>query len=310
MLPNFLIIGATKCGTTSLFQYLAGHPQVFMHPVKELRFFTDQRTWDRGVDWYEAQFGEAGDARAVGESSNGYTRHPVYAGAPERIHRVLPGVRLLYLIRHPIQRIESHYRHRLATGMEWRPAEEALAAEPSYIAASLYGHQLNEYARYFDVKQILVLRLEDLMAKAEATSRRICDFLGIDHVPVDRFPKANVTAVRPVVPASLRRLSRFAGARKYVRLVGDGLRRSPLQFTGMAAAPAFVLSLERRAQLNALFDDDRRRLAELTGQPFDDWDLGGDSAASTPLTRPSDPLLEDVASGGRSLALDGERESG
>lgn len=81
-LPNFLITGATKCGTESLFRFLSDHPEVFMHPRKELRFFTEEHFWGNGLEWYQRQFSASGDARAVGESSNSYTRDPSTGGPP------------------------------------------------------------------------------------------------------------------------------------------------------------------------------------------------------------------------------------
>lgn len=109
MLPNFLIIGARKAGTTSMYYYLQAHPQVYMSPEKELKFFVPEKNWTRGVAWYEQYFDEAGDAIAIGEASPSYTRYPRSRGIPALIAEVLPKARLIYLVRHPVDRMVSHY---------------------------------------------------------------------------------------------------------------------------------------------------------------------------------------------------------
>ena len=116
-LPSFLVIGAMKAGTTSLYHYLHAHPQVFMPSIKELDFFVAGGNWGRGLHWYQKQFAGAGPgAVAVGEASTMYTKYPSVDGVPERIAAHLPEVRLVYVVRDPIDRIRSHYRHRVAVG--------------------------------------------------------------------------------------------------------------------------------------------------------------------------------------------------
>ena len=273
-LPNFLIIGATKCGTESLHRYLSDHPDVFMHPQKELRYFTAEHAWGRGLAWYRAQFAAAGGARAVGESSNSYTRHPVYRGVPGRIHQFLPDVRMIYLIRHPFKRIESHYRHRLVTGIEWRSPERALREDPGYIAASRYGHQLEQYHRSFRPDQLLTLRLEHLVSNPEPVLRRLCRFLDIAETTGAAFPMVNVTSKRAIAPAFLRYFARFPAARGHVKAASMAYRRAGLdRFAGRANEPAFTLSPQMNDELAVLFREDRDLLARFSGECFDDWDF-------------------------------------
>ena len=115
-LPTFLIIGTMKGGTTSLYRYLRQHPEVFMPERKELNFFVDEyagppidppeeRNWSRGITWYEHQFADAERERAVGEASANYSRHPTYPGVAERIAAVVPNVKLIYVMRNPIDRV-------------------------------------------------------------------------------------------------------------------------------------------------------------------------------------------------------------
>src|SRR5262249_9523812 len=106
-LPNLLIIGARKAGTTSLHEYLSLHPQIFMSEEKELSFFDADGRWGRGIDWYKANF----DARYPinGESSPQYSRYPRTPGVPERIKSVLGMPKIIYAIRDPVDRILSDY---------------------------------------------------------------------------------------------------------------------------------------------------------------------------------------------------------
>ena len=103
MLPNLIVIGAPKGGTTSLHHYLGAHPDVFMSRRKELGLF-DREDWRDRVEWYERQFPDRPRGYA-GESSPAYSMHPTVAGVPERIHELLPDARLIYLVRDPVERL-------------------------------------------------------------------------------------------------------------------------------------------------------------------------------------------------------------
>src|SRR5688500_5667340 len=263
--PSFLVIGATKCGTESLHAYLSRHPEVFIHP-KELRFFTREFNLERGAAWYRDQFSGAGSARAVGEGSNAYTRDPVYGGVAARIQRALPSVRMIYVIRHPIERIRSHYRHRLVQGTEWRSPDAAIREDPAYLAASCYGHQLDRYRRHFPAEQILTLRLPDLVSRPEATLARLCRFIGVSETQGAVFPKLNVTADRIVTPQLLRNLSRFPAAKPYVARASRRIRRAGLGGTVPAGETPFELSRRTRDHLAATFGKDRELLSRLVGE--------------------------------------------
>ncbi|MGH2726565.1 MAG: sulfotransferase domain-containing protein, partial [Actinomycetota bacterium] len=116
-LPNFLILGAMKAGTTSLAYWLGEHPDVFLAPGKELFFFNVPQRWELGVDWYRSQFAGSEGKIARGEATPGYLGHPQ---AAERIAATLPDVRLIALLRHPADRAYSQYWHNRATGTETR----------------------------------------------------------------------------------------------------------------------------------------------------------------------------------------------
>ncbi len=269
MRPGFLIIGATKSGTTTLFRALAGHPDIWIHPRKELRYFNEEYNWSKGPDWYQAQFAPAVRSGALicGESSNSYTRFPLLAGVPERIARINPDMKLLYVVRDPMKRIESHYRHRFLNGVEARPAEAAIRADRRYVVASLYGAQVQEHLRVFPRSQLCVIRAEELFAAPDRVTVTLSAFLGIDP---DRWPSiepANVTSERAAVPAPLRLLgSRFPAVGRCVKRLGWRLNRwRRLRQLMPASTIPFVIGETLRRDLEQQFAQDAAVLARLVG---------------------------------------------
>src|SRR5213078_3047078 len=115
-LPNLVVIGAQKCGTSGLHYYLSLHPEVSMSRPKELNYFIEERNWPRGVDWYRRHFDPR--ARVRGESSPNYTAYPQHEGVPKRMHSLLPDARLIYLVRDPLERIAAHWVHNYAKRRE------------------------------------------------------------------------------------------------------------------------------------------------------------------------------------------------
>ena len=160
MLPSFLLIGAMKSGTTTLYWHLREHPDVFMATPKEPNFFNDH--WHRGVGWYERLFAGAGGAQARGEASVRYTSYPDDSECPSRTASVIPNVRLLHVVRDPNACMRSHYLHEVAALREHRPVEQALRENPSYLDLSRYATQLERYLDHFPHEQLLVVRAEDL----------------------------------------------------------------------------------------------------------------------------------------------------
>ena len=148
MLPNLIIIGAQKSGTTSLHDYLGRHPEIGMSRLKELKFFISEGNWRKGKAWYESQF--RSDRPIRGEASPQYTYFPEYAGVPERMHSTVPEAKLIYLLRHPLDRIIAQYVHYVDAGTEERTLPEALRELEGnpYVQRSLYGMQLEQYLPY------------------------------------------------------------------------------------------------------------------------------------------------------------------
>ena len=171
-LPNLVVIGGLKCGTTSLHHYLNLHPKVGMSKPKELNFFVEGLNWGLGPPGTPPA--SRPDAEIRGETSPHYTNRPRFEGVAARMRETLgPEANLIYMVRDPIKRLLSHYVHNSGAGYETRPLAEAVAgAESSYVQRGLYAFQLEPYLEAFDRERILIVAQEEFGAQREATMRR------------------------------------------------------------------------------------------------------------------------------------------
>ena len=179
-LPNLIVIGGLKCGTTSLHHYLNLHPEAGMSRPKELNFFVSELNWELGADWYRAHF--PADKAVRGETSPHYTNRPRFEGVADRMRGLLgEDVRLIYMVRHPIDRLLSHYLHSVGGGYESRDLREAVSDPRSaYVQRGLYAYQLEPYLEAFGEERILVVSREELGRERDATVRKVFGFCGID----------------------------------------------------------------------------------------------------------------------------------
>jgi hypothetical protein len=180
-LPNLIVIGGLKCGTTSLHHYLNLHPAIAMSRPKELNFFVAELNWELGPEWYASHFDRSAPVR--GETSPHYTNLPRFSGVAERMREVLGAqAQIVYMVRNPIERMLSHYLHNVGGGYETRPMDEALGdPDSAYIARSRYAMQLQPYLQSFDRARVLVVDNADLAGERAATMRRVFEFCGVDH---------------------------------------------------------------------------------------------------------------------------------
>ena len=179
VMPNLIIIGGLKCGTTSIHHYLGLHPQIQMSKPKELNFFVEELNWDLGLDWYASRFDDRADVR--GESSPHYTNLPRFNGVAERIREHCPDARLIYMVRDPLKRILSHWVHAKGAGYETGDIETVLSKpDTGYVQRSLYWMQLQPYLEHFDREQIAVITQEELQGDRNETMRKAFDFAGVD----------------------------------------------------------------------------------------------------------------------------------
>ena len=183
MLPDLLVIGAFKAGTTSLHHYLGQHPRIFMTRVKEPNFFAyDQNGAEKSADFpitdkedYERLFYEAKPGHLTGEASPGYLHSPI---APARIHSCIPRVKLIASLRNPVDRAYSHYLMNYRTGRTRLSAQAAFDAGEFWVDASRYADALATYRRLFG-DQLKVILYEDLISNADVTVNELFEWLGL-----------------------------------------------------------------------------------------------------------------------------------
>ena len=184
-LPDFLIIGAMKSGTTSLFQSLDRHPQIFLAKRKEIQYFSRDHIYAKGENFYRDHFVDARKDQLIGEASACYSRWPLYPQAAERIAARLPDIHLIYVMRHPVERAYSHYGHIIQERMfgqkeEMLTFEAALEEDRDIIDTSMYMVHIERYLALFPREQMLFLTLDELKSKPQNLLRKTQEFLGVD----------------------------------------------------------------------------------------------------------------------------------
>jgi hypothetical protein len=231
-LPDFLVIGAQRCGTTSLYYYLRAHPQVLPALDKEVHFLS--RHWARGESWYRAHFPlrarksrRSSTAPLTFEATPYYLFHPLAAG---RAAELVPDAKLLVLLRDPVTRAWSHYRHMVRLGLEPLSFQEALEQEPvrlagevarlqsdprydavrhrrySYLARGAYAEQLKRWLHYYPPDRIMVLRSEALFDDPARCYCGVLEFLGLRAWTPPSFPVHTKASGLPRdMPAEARR---------------------------------------------------------------------------------------------------------
>lgn len=279
-LPTFICIGAMKCGTTSLHHYLDAHPQICMSSPKEPNFFSTE--YGRDLKWYRQCFSSA--SRARGESSANYTKCHVFDGVPERMHRLLPDVKLLYLVRDPIERMVSHYTHNCAvTGadhQETRPVNEALLppSASGYVQTSRYHYQISRYLTHYSLEDILFVESERLRESRSDVLAEVFEFIGVDstveeevfreelHQSTGKTKWSNVgvyltqNRARKIVKHLAKKIVPDYWVGNVRRMLRENVKK-----------PSISIEVEER--VCAYLKHDVEKLRGLTGKDFEAWSL-------------------------------------
>jgi hypothetical protein len=250
-LPTFFIVGAPKSGTTSLHAYLAEHPGIAMTTVKECMLFAAPE-WRARIADYAALFPREAPVR--GESSTAYSSYPYAPEVPERVAATVPGARVVYVVREPVERVLAHYAQNVWDRLPVRPFDELMddLEDPLNMPVwcSRYATQLERWRAVVAPVRILVLDQRDLLDRRVETIQRVCGFLGAD--PAFESPAWTVEHNTADGHRRPTRLSRRFGRRG--RLV-----------------PKPVLRADQRERLVALLRPEMERFRELTGQRFEHW---------------------------------------
>ncbi len=198
---DFLVIGVMKCATSTVCAYLEDHPYVFMVPRCEPNFFSHDENYVKGIDWYADHFRDRGYAKICGEGSNAYAAGEMYPDTVARIAVHNPGVKIIYMARHPIDRIISAWIQIRVDHGDSAPntPDRAVVERPEFfIDPSLYWKNISRYRAAFPDSQIFVGFMEDLQRDPLAFFIRLTDFLGIARNPVVKRGHVNPSAGKPI----------------------------------------------------------------------------------------------------------------
>lgn len=269
-LPDFVIVGAMKSATSSLQEQLAGQPGIFMCTPKEPNFFSDADQYAKGMSWYSGLFAEAPEGSLMGEASTHYTKLPTY---PEVVHRLkehLPNARFVYVMRHPVDRLISHYIHEWSTGVYRCSLEKAIGKYTELVAYGCYAMQLEPYFEAFGRDAVLPVFFDHLLKEPQAELERICRFIGYRGQP------AWIHDLKPDNVSS-ERIRRFPGYSLLVEFgpavwlrrhfIPQSLRDAVKAKLRMQKRP--VLGDDARARLELEFDRDLAQLGKWLGTDID-----------------------------------------
>ena len=186
--PRVYMIGAAKSGTTLLSARLWQHPKVHEARPKEPEYFSFEENYAKGIAWYAGIYQGAQADQLIIDASTGYTRFPDFPDPAARIHAHAPDAKLIYLMRHPVDRAYSHYIHRWSKELHRNEPfrvsfEEHIRTDTMCIDSSNYKLQLQQYLRYFAPESILCLFSHELRCNEAAVLKKTCEFLGLDYDP-------------------------------------------------------------------------------------------------------------------------------
>lgn len=281
-LPNFIVFGSLKAGTTSLYYYFKGHPEIFMSPLKEPRYFSFDHNDPflvnkpaslfpvKTFDHYQSLFSAVGDEKAIGEVSPGYLESPIAAA---RIKASIPQARLIASLRSPVERAYSMYLMAVRSGSEKRSVYEAFRQSDQSVCWAPYYENIKRYFDVFDSERIKIILFDDLKKNGQSVVKELFQFLEVDDSYIPDFSvKHNVGGL----PKSrvLSRVLKFNNKRLRIALapyLPNSLLdlRQRLQRDNMQAAPP--LPDDVRQRLSAYFADDIFRLQDFLQRDLSVW---------------------------------------
>lgn len=277
MKPDFIVLGVMKCGTSSVCAYLEDHPEAFMLPNCDPNYFGDDLNFSRGPQWYEALFSGRNGKKVCGEGSNPYAWGARFPDSAPRMFEYHPGLKLIYMVRHPIERMVSAW---IQNRSDWgdqvpRSLDRCFIEQPDWILdESLYWQNISRYRHFFPDSQIFVGFLEDLHRDKAGVFCRLAEFLGITPMPPYKREHLN-PSIGKVVPSPLY----------------SALNRTPLMAALKARLPPSMKETVRRRFLTRRISEkprfserirrqviqavrsDTKRFLEYAGKPGDFWQL-------------------------------------
>lgn len=183
--PELYLIGAMKSGTTTLYSHLKNHKNIFLCPKKEPGYFSRDERYAKGEQWYLDLFAHAQDGQIKVDASTCYSRWPHFDNTIERIASVSPNAKFIYIMRDPVDRTYSHYRHRMTesilSGKSIISFVEAIKTDKEMMCASDYALQISKYLEYFSIEQFYFTTLDLLVHQPQKVMTEIYDFLDLEN---------------------------------------------------------------------------------------------------------------------------------
>ena len=272
---SFVVIGAMKSGTTTLTDQLTRHPSICFSRVKEPNFFNRSDDWRAELPSYHAAF-EPREGQICGEGSTQYTNFPDSRHAAERLHAYNPDLKLLYLMRDPVERAISHYAYEVVRGRaKPEDVDAALLGDPRFVNWSRYGVQLRRYIELFGRDQVMPLVSEEFLAEQSAGLRRVAEFIGVEPDFFDGVENAHSlpTVSRPFLSTRVWRFRTERRVDTVARLAPGALKRWLRTRLSRRLDHKPEPSPCVRRLLGCLLEDDVRFVEELLERPVTAWHL-------------------------------------
>ena len=265
MKVNFLIIGAAKSATTSLSEILSRHPEICFSQVKEPQFFSDPN-WREHIDDYHSNFKE--DAKIYGEGSTNYSKRPLFnPNICEDIYEYNPEMKIIYIMRHPIDRIISQYIHLYNRGYENSKDLDALIlSNPNYLDTTRYAMQITPYISKFGRKNILFLFFEDFISNPQKTANAVHQFLNVETLQIDqKVINRNKSFDRRVIHYKYDDPKSFWSKLKKLGLIAKNY------FNNDFIDNKPIISEFTRDHILTELEDDITTIEKITGKNLSDW---------------------------------------
>lgn len=283
MLPNLIIIGAMKCGTTSLHNYLSLHPEIYMSETKEINYFSKQDIYLNGINWYETFFNT--NLKVVGESSQSYSKYHVWPNTPKRIFKDLKNnIKFLYILRDPIKRIYSHYNEMQSQNCAPSSLEDYILKDlinNEIVLSSCYFKQISQFLKFYSIDKFKIVTLEELEKNRLSILNDIFDFLGVKKIKdeklfnfnsntsdekktrtnVGQFIVENKIIIKLKKKTPHRIKTFFKQKRIFQKILFKDIKRN------------VKLSDCTESELKKIFKKDVNKLRKLTGLEFNEWSV-------------------------------------
>jgi len=268
-IPHFIIMGAMKCATTTLHEQLGAQPGIFTSELKEPNFFSDDDQFERGMDWYSSLFDSAQPGDLCGESSTHYTKLPTYPESVARLKQHVPNVKLIYVMRQPVERLISQYMHEWSTRTLTGTLSQALKHHPELCQYSQYSMQLKPYLEAFGPDNVLPVFFERVKQFPQEELDRIGEFIGAPEPLVWQSAASHQHATKERLRESAWRDALVnAPVLSTIRkqFVPKSLRQWVKGLWQMQSRPQLLLA--EQAELEAILNQDLAVLGQWLGREF------------------------------------------